>query len=169
MITYGTIIECLWFVLSKILLLYASNNFSEMIVWWQNNMRLQCKIISLKWTVWLALDITLKTPQGPNTYLHYIPRDPITFISEWDLMGEVMAGKGLSKKKGRAPELPLLLQILVPETLKSLLLKVSWFWASLLVPADLSFVARFPSNRRLHIKNCSDGSTISELEQPRQR
>lgn len=33
-------------------------------------------------------------------------------------MGEVMAGKGLSKKKGRAPELPLLLQKLVPETLK---------------------------------------------------
>lgn len=118
MITYGTIIECLWFVLSKISLLCASNNFSEMIVWWQNNMRLQCKIISLKWTVWLALDIALKTPQGPNTYLHYIPRDPITFISEWDLMGEVMAGKGLSKKKGRAPELPLLLQKLVPETLK---------------------------------------------------
>lgn len=83
MITCRTIIDCLSLVLSKILLHYASNNDSETIVWWQNNMRRQSKIISLEWTVCLALDIALRTPQGPNTSLHYIPRDSVTFISEW--------------------------------------------------------------------------------------
>lgn len=77
-------------------------------------------------------------------------------------MGEVMAGKGLSKKKGRASELPLLLQKLVPETLKFPAAESQLILSLSIGTCGLVF-------RRLHIKNCSDGSTISELEQPRQR